>query len=146
MIYSYIDTLLEKWVEWSDGFLSAPLISTTNDLNTILGTAGSDNPTRANEFFNIGFLNFKLTGSSIAFDNLRESRSIHSSLGYIAYLMQRKRQKNLKNKLHQAPVTLNGRAGGAYLRFYSQFSVHKLANFPISKCVRSSHFLLHFKE
>lgn len=87
MIYSYIDTLLEKWVEWSDGFLSAPLISTTNDLNTILGTAGSDNPTRANEFFNIGFLNFKLTGSSIAFDNLRESRSIHSSLGYIAYLI-----------------------------------------------------------
>jgi hypothetical protein len=60
--------------------------------------------------------------------------------------MQRKWPKNLKNKLRQAPVTLNGRAGGEFLMFYSQFLMHKLANFPFSKCARSSHFLLHFKE
>jgi hypothetical protein len=60
MIYSYTDTLLDKWVEWSEGFLSQKLNSNTNDLNTILGTSGSDNPTRANEFFRIGLLNFRI--------------------------------------------------------------------------------------
>lgn len=92
MIYSYIDTLLDKWVEWSEGFLSESLTSPTNDLNTILGTNGADNPTRANEFFNIGFLNLKLTGSSNAYDNLRESNPIQSSLGYIAYLIAKAKQ------------------------------------------------------
>lgn len=99
MIYSYIDTLLEKWVDWSDGFLSTPLDSNTNDLNTILGTTGADNPTRANEFFNIGFLNFKLTGSSTAFDNLRESKPVQSSLGYIAYLIGKSKNNAPDNQL-----------------------------------------------
>ena len=99
MIYSYIDTLLDKWVEWSDGFLSTPLISTTNDLNTILGTVGSDNPTRANEFFRIGLLNFELTNSPKAFDSLRKSESIHSHLGYIAYLIAKAKSIDPNNHL-----------------------------------------------
>ena len=58
MIYSYTDTLLDKWIEWSEGFLSQKLNSNTNDLNTILGTSGADNPSRATEFYRIGLLNF----------------------------------------------------------------------------------------
>ncbi len=87
MIYSYTDTLLARWVEWSEGFLSQKLNSSTNDLNTILGTTGSDNPSRANEFYRIGLLNFELTNSTQAYDSLRNSESIQSCLGYIAYLI-----------------------------------------------------------
>lgn len=99
MIYSYIDTLIDKWVEWSEGFLSHRLNSPTNDLNAILGTNGADNPTRANEFFNIGFLNLKLTGSSNAYDNLRDSKPIQSSLGYIAYLIAKAKQLAPENAI-----------------------------------------------
>mgnify|MGYP003594604031 CR=1 FL=1 len=99
MIYSYTDTLLDKWIEWSEGFLSQKLNTTTNDLNTILGTSGSDNPTRANEFFRIGLLNFELTNSPKAFDSLRKSESIHSHLGYIAYLIAKAKSIDPNNHL-----------------------------------------------
>jgi hypothetical protein len=87
MIYSYIDTLLDKWVEWSEGFLSQKLNSNTNDLNTILGTSGADNPSRALEFYRIGLLNLPLTNSTKAYDSLRNSESVQSYLGYISYLI-----------------------------------------------------------
>lgn len=99
MIYSYTDTLLDKWVEWSEGFLSLKLNSNTNDLNTILGTSGSDNPTRANEFFRIGLLNFELTNSPKAYDSLRKSESIQSHLGYIAYLIAKAKSIDQTNNL-----------------------------------------------
>lgn len=99
MIYSYTDTLLDKWIEWSEGFLSQKLNTTTNDLNTILGTSGSDNPTRANEFFRIGLLNFELTNSPKAFDNLRKSETIQSHLGYIAYLIAKAKSIDKNNQI-----------------------------------------------
>ncbi len=99
MIYSYTDTLLDKWVEWSEGFLSQKLNSNTNDLNTILGTSGSDNPTRANEFFRIGLLNFELTNSPKAYDSLRKSETIQSHLGYIAYLIAKAKSIDQTNNL-----------------------------------------------
>lgn len=99
MIYSYTDTLLDKWVEWSEGFLSQKLNSNTNDLNTILGTSGSDNPTRANEFFRIGLLNFELTNSPKAYDSLRKPESIQSHLGYIAYLIAKAKSIDQTNSL-----------------------------------------------
>jgi hypothetical protein len=92
MIYSYIDTLLDKWVEWSEGFLSKQLLTSSSNLNTILGTTKSDNPTRANEFYKIGFLNLELTNSTRAYDSLRNSESIQSHLGYIAYLIAKAKQ------------------------------------------------------
>lgn len=99
MIYSYTDTLLDKWIEWSEGFLSQKLNTTTNDLNTILGTSGSDNPTRANEFFRIGLLNFELANSSRAFDNLRKSETIQSHLGYISYLIAKAKSIDTNNQI-----------------------------------------------
>jgi hypothetical protein len=89
MIYSYLDTLLDKWVDWSDGFLSKKLTSNISDVNTILGTTGSDNPSRANEFYKIGVLKLPLTGSNIAFDSLRNDNSIHSNFGYLSYLIRK---------------------------------------------------------
>lgn len=97
MIYSYIDTLLDKWVEWSEGFLSQKLNSNTNDLNTILGTTGSDNPSRATEFYRIGLLNFELTNSIQAYESLRKGESIQSYLGYIAYLVTRAKSIDTDN-------------------------------------------------
>lgn len=85
MIYNYTDTLLDKWVDWCDGFLSHPLENNLNDVNAILNTTGADNPTRANEFNNMGLLKYPLTRSNIAFDELRNSRSVISDLGYISY-------------------------------------------------------------
>jgi len=99
MIYSYTDTLLDKWIEWSEGFLSQKLNSNTNDLNTILGTSGSDNPTRANEFFRVGLLNFELTNSPKAYDSLRKSESIQSHLGYIAFLVAKAKSFDQTNEL-----------------------------------------------
>lgn len=87
MIYSYPDTLLDKWIEWSESFLSTKLLSETNDLNSILGTSGSDNPSRAVEFYNIGLLIHRLTGTTFAFDNLRNESPIQSDFGYISYLI-----------------------------------------------------------
>jgi hypothetical protein len=97
MIYSYTDTLLDKWVEWSEGFLSQQLNSSTNDLNTILGTTGSDNPSRATEFYRIGLLNFELTNSIQAYESLRNGESIQSYLGYIAYLITRAKSIDIDN-------------------------------------------------
>lgn len=97
MIYSYTDTLLDKWVEWSEGFLSQKLISNTNDLNTILGTSGADNPSRATEFYRIGLLNFPLTNSTQAYDSLRNSESVQSYLGYISYLIAKAQSTDPNN-------------------------------------------------
>lgn len=96
MIYSYPDTLLDKWIEWSEGFLSTQLLSETNDLNNILGTTGSDNPSRAVEFFNIGLLDYPLTASTLAYDNLRNDNPVHSNFGYISYLISKSR--NIENE------------------------------------------------
>ena len=89
MIYSYLDTLLDKWVDWSEDFLSKKLTSNISDVNTILGTTGSDNPTRANEFYKIGLLKLPLTGSNDAFDSLRNDNPIHSDFGYLSYLIRK---------------------------------------------------------
>jgi hypothetical protein len=89
MIYSYLDTLLDKWVEWSDGFLSQKMTSNINDVNTILGTTGSDNPSRANELYKIGVLKQPLTTSNDAFDALRKDTAIHSDFGYLSYLIRK---------------------------------------------------------
>lgn len=97
MIYSYTDTLLDKWIEWSEGFLSQKLNSNTNDLNTILGTSGADNPSRATEFYRIGLLNFPLTNSTQGYDSLRNSESIHSYLGYISYLIAKAKSSDSEN-------------------------------------------------
>lgn len=97
MIYSYTDTLLDKWVEWSEGFLSQKLNSNTNDLNTILGTSGADNPSRATEFYRIGLLNFPLTNSTQAYDSLRNSESVQSYLGYISYLIAKAKVSDPNN-------------------------------------------------
>jgi hypothetical protein len=97
MIYSYTDTLLDKWIEWSEGFLSQQLNSNSNDLNTILGTSGADNPSRATEFYRIGLLNFPLTNSTEAYDNLRNSESIQSYLGYISYLIAKAKSTDQNN-------------------------------------------------
>lgn len=97
MIYSYTDTLLDKWVEWSEGFLSQKLNSNTNDLNTILGTSGADNPSRATEFYRIGLLNFPLTNSTQAYDSLRNSESVQSYLGYISYLIAKAKASDPNN-------------------------------------------------
>jgi hypothetical protein len=89
MIYSYADTLLDKWIEWSESFLSKKLLSETNDLNNILGTSGSDNPSRAVEFFNIGLLDYPLTASNFAYDSLRADKPVHSAFGYISFLLSK---------------------------------------------------------
>ena len=89
MIYSYLDTLLDKWVDWSEDFLSKKLTSNISDVNTILGTTGSDNPTRANEFYKIGILKLPLTGSNDAFDSLRKDNPVHSDFGYLSYLIRK---------------------------------------------------------
>jgi len=89
MIYSYLDTLLDKWVDWSEDFLSEKLTSNISDVNTILGTTGSDNPTRANEFYKIGILKLPLTGSNDAFDSLRKDNPVHSDFGYLSYLIRK---------------------------------------------------------
>lgn len=98
MIYSYPDTLLEKWVEWSEGFLSQKLNSTTNDLNSILGTTGADNPSRAVEFYNIGCINYPLTGSTLAYDNLRLDNAVQSNFGYLCYLINKIKVTNAANQ------------------------------------------------
>lgn len=98
MIYSYPDTLLDKWTEWSESFLSTKLLSETNDLNSILGTSGSDNPSRAVEFFNIGLLDYPLTASSLAYDSLRNDNPVHSEFGYISYLISKAKGIDGENK------------------------------------------------
>lgn len=99
MIYSYPDTLLEKWVVWCEGFLSEQLTSDTNDLNLILGTSGSDNPSRAVEFYNIGCLNHPLTSSHSAYDNLRLDIAIQSNFGYLCYLISNAKSHNPNNEI-----------------------------------------------
>lgn len=91
MIYSYLDTLLDKWTEWNDGFLSNYTVALGNDINSILGSTGSDNPSRAIEFFRIGFLKSPLTGSEsrITFENLAENMPIQTEFGYISYLINK---------------------------------------------------------
>jgi hypothetical protein len=98
MIFSYPDTLFDKWVEWSEGFLSSQLQLSSSDLNTILGSTGADNPSRAVEFYNIGFLEFPLTNSSVAYDNLRNNIPVHSDLGYLAYLISKAKTIELDNE------------------------------------------------
>ena len=102
MIYSYPDTLLEKWVEWSEGFLSQRLVSNTNDLNTILGTSGSDSPSRAVEFYNIGCLDYPLTNSTTAYDNLRNDNAVQSEFGYICYLIGKAKALGENLKINKA--------------------------------------------
>ncbi|WP_372753778.1 AAA family ATPase [Labilibaculum sp.] len=101
MIYSYLDTLLEKWIDWTEGFLSEKLQANTNDLNAILGTNGSDNPTRSKELYDIGVLNYPLTRSPIAYDNLRKDLPIHSDFGYLSYLIKRAIDKDEGNQILQ---------------------------------------------
>ena len=99
MIYSYLDTLLDKWVDWSEDFLSKKLTSNISDVNTILGTTGSDNPTRANEFYKIGLLELPLTGSNEAFDTLRKDKPIHSNFGYLSYLIRKAQSIDPNNSI-----------------------------------------------
>ena len=125
MIYSYLDTLLEKWVEWCDGFLSVRLTNSTNDLNSILGTAGADNPSRAVEIYSIGCLNYPLTGSTIAFDNLRSDSPVQSDFGYICYLISKAKLSNQNN----AKVTsaFNAICSICHLQQYIEFPNNKLS-------------------
>lgn len=108
MIYNYTDTLVDKWVEWCDEFLSHPLANNFNDVNSILNTTGSDNPTRANEFNNIGLLRFPLTNTNIAFEELRHSREVISALGYLSYQVRSAMHISKNNvKLNYAFSALN---------------------------------------
>jgi hypothetical protein len=125
MIYSYTDTLLDKWVEWSEGFLSQKLNSNTNDLNTILGTSGSDNPTRANEFFRIGLLNFELANSPKAYDSLRKSESIQSHLGYIAYLISK--AKSIDQTNHLVNSAFNALSAIFLIQQYEEYNSQKIS-------------------
>ena len=109
MIYNYTDTLLDKWVEWCDEFLSKPLEGNINDVNTILNSSGSDNPTRANEFNNIGLLKYPLTKSNYAFEELRNARTVISDLGYLSYQIRKAIHISPDNfKLRKAFAALNG--------------------------------------
>jgi 5-methylcytosine-specific restriction endonuclease McrBC GTP-binding regulatory subunit McrB len=99
MIYSYLDTLLDKWVDWSEDFLSKKLTSNISDVNTILGTTGSDNPTRANEFFKIGILKLPLTGSNDTFESLRNDNPLHSDFGYLSYLIRKAQKLDETNQI-----------------------------------------------
>lgn len=125
MIYSYTDTLLDKWVEWSEGFLSQKLNSNTNDLNTILGTSGADNPSRATEFYRIGLLNFPLTNSTQAYDSLRNSESVQSYLGYISYLIAKAKSTDPNNpKINNA---FNALSAIFLIQQYEEYNSQKIS-------------------
>jgi len=125
MIYSYTDTLLDKWIEWSEGFLSQKLNSNTNDLNTILGTSGADNPSRATEFYRIGLLNFPLTNSTQGYDSLRNSESIHSYLGYISYLIAKAKSSDSENfKVYNA---FNALCAIFLIQQYEEYNSQKIS-------------------
>lgn len=125
MIYSYTDTLLDKWIEWSEGFLSQKLNSNTNDLNTILGTSGADNPSRATEFYRIGLLNFPLTNSTQGYDSLRNSESIHSYLGYISYLIAKAKSSDSENfKINNA---FNALCAIFLIQQYEEYNSQKIS-------------------
>jgi hypothetical protein len=125
MIYSYTDTLLDKWIEWSEGFLSQKLNTNTNDLNTILGTSGADNPSRATEFYRIGLLNFPLTNSTQGYDSLRNSESIHSYLGYISYLIAKAKSSDTNNlKINNA---FNALCAIFLIQQYEEYNSQKIS-------------------
>lgn len=125
MIYSYIDTLLDKWIEWSEGFLSQNLSLNTNDLNVILGTSGADNPSRAIEFYRIGLLNYPLTNSSEAYDKLRNSESVQSYLGYISYLIAKASKIESNNtKINQSFYAL---CAIFLIQQYEEYNTNKIS-------------------
>lgn len=103
MIYNYPDTLLDKWVDLCEGLLSERLERETNDLNELLGSSGSDNPSRAKEFMNVGFLKFSISKGSDGFNELRNDKPIQSDLGYIAYLIAK--AKELESSFSSSPYS-----------------------------------------
>lgn len=148
MIYSYPDTLLEKWVEWCEGFLSVKLDNNTNDLNTILGTTGSDNPSRANEFYNIGCLNHPLTTSPIAYDNLRLDKAIQSDFGYLCFLISKTKIASPSTKIDNA---FNAICSLCLIQQYEEFKngilslnsilLYLIEKFPLPQNCDEKHYL-----
>ncbi|CZP77071.1 5-methylcytosine-specific restriction enzyme B [Legionella pneumophila] len=149
MIYSYLNTLLEKWLEWSEGFLNEIPTGPENDVNYYLGTSKSDNPSRAKEFMRLGFLIKPLTASEEGFSLLRQGRHVHSDLGYIAYLLQKANTKFPGN--HKIDNSISALHVLCMLKQYEDFNnvkisltsiiIFLLKNFPISGNVEPSEHL-----
>jgi oligoribonuclease (3'-5' exoribonuclease) len=127
MIYSYLDTLLDKWIEWSEGFLSEKPESDISDVNSILGTKGSDNPTRANEFYKIGLLKLPLTGSDNGFELLKKNVSIHTDFGYLSFLIRKAQSLTTNN-----PVLEDSFKALSTISFIQQYIKHSKSEISLN--------------
>jgi len=107
-IYSYIDTLLQKWSEWNSVFMQEQMISLPSDLNEVLGTSGSDSGSRAKEMYRIGLLKKELSTGNKAFLDLKSDINIQSDLGFISALIYNGYTKHPNNeKLIKAYASLS---------------------------------------
>ena len=84
VIYSYIDTLLEKWSSWNDIFMTSQVASNISSVNDALSTTNSDNPSRAKEMFRIGLLRKELSRGIDAWQMMHNGHNVQSDLGFIA--------------------------------------------------------------
>ena len=84
VIYSYIDTLLEKWSSWNDIFMTSQVASNISSVNDALSTTNSDNPSRAKEMFRIGLLRKELSRGIDAWQMMHNGQNVQSDLGFIA--------------------------------------------------------------
>lgn len=99
MIYSYLDTLLKNWVEYCETLLSEDLTRPENNLNALLGSEGSNHPTRAKEIFKLKFLRFPISSGTEGFTHLRQGNTIVSEFGYVNYLIAKSIELEPDNRL-----------------------------------------------
>ena len=106
-IYSYIDTLLAKWCEWNESFMSGGFDSEAKNLNDILGGDTSDNRSRASEMHRIGLTTIKLSDSQSALGKIRSGYNIQTQLGFLAYAIYKGRGISSKQSIQKAYESLN---------------------------------------
>lgn len=100
-IYSYIDTLLDKFLDWHRNVFTGNFNHAFDSLEQIFGTNSSDNRSRANELYNIGLISEQITRKGNGLNLIKQDKNIESCLGYITALIYSAYRQDKTNQVLQ---------------------------------------------
>lgn len=129
MIQNYPDNLFTDWIDFIDKVLAYEGefdfdSSPTGQINTIFNSKGSNWPTRAMEFYTVGFLKEPFTGSGNALKKLLEKEIILTTTGLLTYLIYK-----AKNQLEGPDFSkaLSALCGLCLIKQYESFGENKVS-------------------